>query len=270
MVYNYAKLALLTGFTFMADAKKGKYGYRRGASDDSDEISNDNGDDFVADTWDAQTDSKFPDLDMLDAKQLAKRLRKGKKNKNKKGKNKEKDFAKGVLASFAEAIPDDEETVPLELLDEMFTDIMGEDFDPEDNKAFDRGFEFGSKKLWTEPGCRSECRDAPFAEGCQSCCRSYSHEVDWNCDGEDEDMPIAKCCTEWNEACYTTNSADNNDHACKACGYGYGGYGYGRSYGGYGGYRRGGYGYGRRRASQGYGGRRRRGYGGYGRGRYGR
>merc|ERR1719393_474182 len=104
MVYNYAKLALLTGFTLMADAKKGKYGYRRDAKqDDSDEIANEQDDEFVADTWDAQTDSKFPNIDLLDEK-LKKRLKKGKKNKNKSpGKSwkcNEKDFAKGVLASI--------------------------------------------------------------------------------------------------------------------------------------------------------------------------
>jgi len=271
MVYNYAKLALISGFALMADAKKGKYGYRRDAKkDETDGIANEKDDEFVSDSFDAQTDSKFPEIDMMD-KKLAKRLKQGKKNKNKKGN--EKDFAKGVLASIEEMIlanPEDSETISLDTLGEIFMAIMGEDFDPEDNRAFERGAKFGEKRLWNEAGCRAECRDAPFAEGCQSCCREYSHSVDWHCDSTDPENPPAKCCTEWSAECYTTNSEDNNMHACKACGYGYGrGYGYGgysRGYGGYGrgyGRRRSSQGYGRRRSSQGYG--RRRASAGYGR-----
>lgn len=301
MVFKHAKLALLTGFVMMADAKmKGKkWGFRKDA-DPTDDFVDDDEDDFMADSFDAQKDSKFPDIDMLDSK-LAKQLRKkGKKNKG--GKGSERDFAKGVLETIAETVNNGEENqmVPLDALFEIFDRIVGEDYDPEGNRAFERGYRFADRQLYDEPGCRAECIDAPFAEECQSCCISYEHQIDWNCDSTDEANPPAKCCTEWTEDCFTTDSDKNNNHACKDCGgygRGYGGYGrwgrrlstddvtessqpdfpgYGRrrSYGysrGYGGYSRGygGYGrrYGRRRSSQGYGRGRRRAGQGYGRGR---
>lgn len=238
MVYNYAKLALLTGFALMADAKKGKFGFRRDSKDKDEEISSEQTDGFKADTSDGQKDS-----DMLD--RLGKRLgKKGKKSK--KGSCNEKDFAKGVLEAIAEALPsggEDEQLISLDELGAMFEAIFGDDFDPEGNKAFERGAKFGEKNLDDQPGCRKECKKTPWAEECESCCQSYSHKVDWHCDSTDPDVPPAKCCTEWRKECYTTDSEDNNNHACKDC-YGYGGYGYGR---GYGGYRRGRY-YGRRRA----------------------
>lgn len=275
MVYNYAKLALLTGFAFMAEAKK--YGYRGNTDGGVSQV--DDGE-FVKDSWDSQKDSRNPGIDM--AKRLKKNGKKWKK-KNKKGCN-EKDFSKGVLASVIEAMSigaDEEGKISLHELGEAFDAIVGTDFDSEDNRAFERGADFGDKKLYSEDGCRAECREAPWAEGCQSCCVSYTHQVEWNCDSEDPAKPIAKCCTEWTEECYTTDSEDNNNHACKDCGYGrsYGGYGgYGRSYGGYG-RRRAGAGYGRpgnsgrrrdgRSAGYGRGGRRRGGDAGYGSG-YGR
>jgi len=268
MVFNYAKLALFTGLTLVADAKRGKYGYRKNV-DDTDEIVNDSDAEIVADSWDAQEDSRRPDIDIDDIRERLRDRKKDKKSKksSKKQKASEKDFARGVLEAIVEAVAetdDPEQTIKLGQLGAMFDAIVGNDFDPEGNKAFDRGFKFGDKKLYGgERGCRDECRLAPFAEGCQECCITFDHVVDWNCDSTDPDKPPAKCCTEWTAECYTTDSEDNNNHACKDC------YGYGRGYGGYGrGYGR----WGRRRASQGYGGRRRarygygggRGYGGYG------
>lgn len=271
MVFNNVKLALLTGFALMADAKKNKnkYGFR-GNADSNDELVKDNSDGFEADSFDRNKDSKRPDIDMPTDDDLLKRLKNGKKNKKKNKKNKscnEKDFTKGVLYSMWEKLSNGDDmtqTVTLGELTEMWDALIGEDFE-EGTKAFESGFKFGDKHLWSEPGCREECRDAPFAEGCQSCCISYSHTVDWNCDSTDDENPPAKCCTEWSEECYTTDSDKNNNHACKDCGYGYGrGYGYGGYSRGYGGYGRGGYG--RRLEGEGERSRRGYGYGGYGRG----
>jgi len=296
MVLNIAKLALVTGFAVMASAKGGKgkgkggkYAYRKDSSE-SEEITNID-DDFVADTFGSQEDSQNPAIDML-PERLQKKEKKGKKDKQdkqdkpekpeKKGKGKkgcnEPDFAKGVLASIADAIAqgeDDGHQLTMDDVKDMFMVILGDDFDPADSMGpgFERGFDFGGEKLaeGAMSGCRPECEDNPAAEGCQSCCRTFNHRVDWNCDSTDPLVPAAKCCTEWSEECFTTDSAENNNHACKDC-YGYGrggGYGYGR--GGYYGRRRDGggrgYGRGRRRRGSGYGrGRRRRGSG-YGRGR---
>merc|ERR1719356_640985 len=106
MVLNYAKIALITSFTLLADAKKGKYGYRKNV-DETDEIVNDNDGDFVADSWDAQEDSDRPDIEM-DLKQRLKDRKKkndSKKpwKKNKKG-SPDKDFARGVLQAIVEAV----------------------------------------------------------------------------------------------------------------------------------------------------------------------
>jgi len=289
---NIAKLALVTGFAVMASAKKGKgkggkYAYRKDSSE-SEEITNID-DDFVADTFGSQEDSQNPAIDML-PERLNKKEKKGKKDKqdkpdkpdkpekpekperpekpekpDKKGKGKkgcnEPDFAKGVLASIADAIAQGEEDgqqLTMDDVKDMFMVILGDDFDPADSMGpgFERGFDFGGEKLaeGAVSGCRPECEDDPAAEGCQSCCRTFNHRIDWNCDLADPSKPAATCCTEWSEECFTTDSAENNNHACKDC------YGYGRGYGGYGGY-------GRRRRGSGYGrGRRRRGSG-YGRGR---
>lgn len=260
MVLNIAKLALITGFAVMVDAKGkkgGKYGYRKDSSE-SEEITEID-DDFDADTFDRQPDSTDPAIDMLPKRLKGKKNKKNKKDKKgKKGCN-EPDFAKGVLASIAETVMLGEaEGQPLNMDDikDIFAVLVGEDFNPEGNKGFERGFDFGFEKLEEgaqNSGCKAECVDTPFTEECQTCCKTFNHRVDWNCGSTDPKKPEAKCCTEWSEECYTTDSEDNNGHACKDC------YGYGRGYGGYGGYR------GRRRAGRGYGRGRRRAGAGYGR-----
>jgi len=249
----------------MADAKKGKWGYRK-KDDSSEEITAEIEDGFEADTFDAQKDSKNPDLDVDD--DLFERLRKGKKNKGnkgqkgKKGKGKcnEKDFAKGVLNTISDFIGGrEEDTISLDELGAIFDRIVGEDFEPKDARAYERGNDFADKMIYDQPGCRKECKMAPWAPECEECCVSYMHEVDWHCgnDPADPENPPATCCTEWTEDCFTKAIDENKGHACADCGYGYS-----RGYGGYrGGYR------GRRRAEED---QRRRAYGYRSGGRYGR
>lgn len=209
MVCNYAKLALITVFALMADAKKSReYGYKSKAGKDArDELkAPEDGAGFIADSFDSQ-DSK---ISQVDTGEYAKLLKTTKKRR------KEQDFAKGMLSGILSALSDGDDpnqTITLERLADTFETISGEGFESEGNRAFERGLAFTEKMLFSEAGCREECHEDPSAEGCQNCCVSYMHAIDWNCGTEN----AAKCCTQWSADCFTANTEDNHEHSCKSC-----------------------------------------------------
>jgi len=244
MIFNYAKLALITGFVAAAGDAGGEYGYRT-SSDGPIVVGTESGgkDDF----WGRQDDTRNPSLSKKFLKKLKKRAAKAQKKLKKMAKTcDEKDFAKGVVLTMVEALKDKEvETVKIEEIAPMFFALLGKSEDLPETEAFDRGVTFGEKKLGKREGCHKECVGGVLNTECQECCQTIEHLVDWECDSETP----AKCCDSdsWTEDCYFERTEDNNQHSCKDC-YGYGGYGgYSRGYGGYGGYGYGGY-RGRRRA----------------------
>jgi hypothetical protein len=73
--------------------------------------------------------------------------------------------------------------------------------------------------LMPVPGtpCQNFCDDAASL-GCQACCRTVTHEIDWECGATASSPGTASCCDgAWEPECWNVASAANHNHACNQC-----------------------------------------------------